>query len=427
MKVLIASSGVPGHLNPLLSMAGILARHNHEVVVQTSEELRPIVEAAKVPFISEVPEANTFVGRFVTKFPERAHKIPGMEMTGFDLEHFFARLIPVQAAGLELALRDFPADVVLADSWYWGTLPMLMGARKKRPAVVHLGISVLNLCSGKNIPDHSGLTEEERRTAREKREHLMLNPAQAAIDKALAKLGCPPLPCPALESMSLLPDLYLHPGIAGFEYPDTSSFLSHVRYIGRLPLPAGQAPLPDWWRELDKTKRLVLVTQGTFANLDFEQLVGPTLTGLSDFDDLIVLVTTGGQPIESIPVEIPTNARIAKFLPFELIMPNVDLLITNGGYGTVNMALSHGIPIISAGMTEDKEEVSAHVQWAGVGIDLRTNQATPEAVRRATRDIFNNPVYRDRAKELALEFASHNSEGELLQLLGDCVYLKTEA
>src|ERR1700721_118989 len=117
MKVLIASSGGPGHSNPLLSMAGILARHNHEVVVQTSEELRPIVEAAKVPFISEVPEANTFVGGFVTKFPER-------EMTGFDLEHFFARLIPVQAAGLELALRDFPADVVLADSWYWGTLPM---------------------------------------------------------------------------------------------------------------------------------------------------------------------------------------------------------------------------------------------------------------------------------------------------------------
>jgi UDP:flavonoid glycosyltransferase YjiC (YdhE family) len=116
-------------------------------------------------------------------------------------------------------------------------------------------------------------------------------------------------------------------------------------------------------------------------------------------------------------VDIPANARVAEFLPFEQIMPSVDLLITNGGYGTVNMALANGIPIICAGMTEDKEEVSAHVQWAGVGIDLRTNQATPEAVRKATRDILENPVYRHRAKELAREFASHNTEEELLKLL----------
>ena len=251
----------------------------------------------------------------------------------------------------------------------------------------------------------------------------MLKPAQAAIDKALAKLGCPSLPCPALESMSLLPDLYLHPGITSFEYPDTSSSLSRVRYFGRLPLAAGHASFPDWWREPDKTKRLVLVTQGTFANFDFGQLVGPTLTGLSEVDDLIVLVTTGGRPIESIPVEIPANAGIAKFPPFEVIMPNVDLLIRNGGYGTVTMALSHGIPIISAGMTEDKEEVSAHVQWAGVGIDLRTNQATPDAVHRATKDIFNSPVYRDRAKKLSSEFASHNSEEELIKLLCICLEL----
>ena len=80
MKVLIASSGIPGHLNPLLSIATILTKHNHEVVVQTLDELRPMVEAAKVPFISEVPGAGTFVGRFATDYPERANKVPGMEM-----------------------------------------------------------------------------------------------------------------------------------------------------------------------------------------------------------------------------------------------------------------------------------------------------------------------------------------------------------
>ena len=387
-------------------------------------QLRPAVEAAGVPFLAELAEGKTFVGTFLAEFPERERKAPGMEMTGFDFEHFFARLIPVQAAGLEMALGHFPADLILADSFYWGTLPMLLGSREGRPAIAHLGISVLNLGSGKNVPIRSGSSEEERRAERERRVRFMLQPAQAAIDKALAQLGCPSLPYPALESMSMLPDVYLHPGIESFEYPDPARSSSRVHYIGALPLPPGHSEVPSWWEELDKTKRLVLVTQGTIANWDLGQLIGPTLTGLSTNEDLIIMVTTGGRPVESIPVEVPANARVAEFLPFERMMPKVDLLITNGGYGTVNMALAHGIPIVSAGLTEDKEEVSAHVQWAGVGIDLRTTQATPEDVRDATLEVIGNPVYRNRAKDLAREFARHDTEEELLELLTRCVLEK---
>lgn len=427
MKVLIASSGIPGHLNPLLAAAGILMKNGHEVALQTSSELRPAVEAAGVRFISEIDGANTFVGSFAAATSERNKKTPGMEMMGFDMEHYFAGVLPAQAQSLKLALRSFAADIILTDCLYWGTLPMLMGPRDERPAIAHLGITVLNIGSGANIPDRPGLSEAEEESERERRERLLLKPAQRAVDAALIKLGCDPLPCPALESMALLPDVYLHPGIESFEYPDRTSSFTSVRYIGPLPLPTGQTALPAWWHELDKTKRLVLVTQGTLANWDFGQLVGPTLTGLAEEEDLIVLVTTGGQPIESIPVEIPRNARVALFLPFAEIMPHVDLLVTNGGYGTVNMALAHGIPIVTAGLTEDKEEVSAHVQWSGVGIDLRTNQATAEAVRSAARRILDTTSYWNRAKEMALEFAGHDAEQELLGLLEECASQTVDA
>jgi UDP:flavonoid glycosyltransferase YjiC (YdhE family) len=143
--------------------------------------------------------------------------------------------------------------------------------------------------------------------------------------------------------------------------------------------------------------------------------------------DLILLVTTGGQPIESVPVPIPSNARVVEFLPYDLLLQNVDLLITNGGYGTVNMALSHGVPIVSARLTEDKEEVSAHVEWAGIGIDLRTNQVYPEAVQTAARNVLDMPAYGKRSKELAHEFASHDTEEELLRLIEACVHQAIEA
>lgn len=350
-----------------------------------------------------------------------------MEMVAFDMEHFFLRNLPAQTLGLQKALRDFPADIIVAESLFMGTLPLLLGAREERPAIVHLGVTVLNVASGKNMPPIPGILMEELQAQHEKRERLLLKPVQAASEKALAALGCRALPCPLLESMSTLPDLYLHPGIESFQYAAHSSSSSPVHYLGRLPMPPGPYTLPDWWHDLDETKRLVLVTQGTVANRDFGQLVGPALQGLAEEEDLTVMVTTGGQPAESIPVAIPANARVTAFLPYEHILPKVDLLITNGGYGTVNMALAHGVPIVSAGLTEDKEEVSANVQGSGVGIDLRTNQASPEMVRGAARKILDSSVYRNRARELAEEFAEHDTESELLNLLEACVEPAIEA
>ena len=418
MKILIASIPAAGHLNPLLSIATLMVQYGHEVAVQVSEDQRPAVESAGHNFLSEIPNAQTSGNYYFETYPERMQKSPGMEMTGYDLVHFFARNIAAQSASLKMALYDFPADLILADSIYWGTLPMLVGPRDKRPAIAHLGVSVVNIGSGRSVPMRPDETPEQREAERQLRERLMLQPAQQAVNAALADLGYTALPCPILEAMTELPDLYLHPGIESFEYPDSNS---KVRYIGALPTPAGKPTLPEWWQHLDPTKRLVLITQGTVANRDFGQVIAPALVALGGREDVTIIVTTGGQPVESIPVAIPSNARIASFLPYAQIMPEIDLLITNGGYGTVNMAISHGIPIISAGLTEDKEEVSAHVQWSGAGIDLRTNQATPEAIEHAVDEIFGKPRYRERAQQLSLEFASHAVEAELLSLIEDCV------
>jgi MGT family glycosyltransferase len=418
MKILIASIPGAGHLNPLLSIASLLVESGHEVAVQVNEDLRPAVEASGHRVLSEIPNAQTSGGYYFETYPERMQKSPGLELTGYDLVHFFARNIAAQFASIKMALYDFPADLILAGSLYWGTLPMLVGPRDKRPAIAHLGVSVVNIGSGKNIPMRPDETPEQREAELQLRERFMLQPAQQAVNAALASLGYPALPCPILEAMTALPDLYLHPGIESFEYPDSNS---KVQYIGALPTPAGQPALPEWWQHLDRTKRLVLVTQGTIANRDFGQVIAPALVALGSRKDVTIIVTTGGQPAESIPVAIPSNARIASFLPYAQIMPEIDLLITNGGYGTVNMAISHGIPVISAGLTEDKEEVSAHVQWSGAGIDLRTNQATHEAIQHAVDEIFTQPGYRERAQQFSLEFASHDVEAELLSLIEECV------
>src|SRR3984885_12779811 len=178
MKILIASIPGAGHLNPLLAIGSLLVESGHEVAVQVSEDLRPAVEAAGHRFLSEIPNAQTSGGYYFETYPERMQKSPGMEMTGYDLVHFFARNIAAQFSSLKMALYDFPADLILADSTYWGTLPMLVGARDRRPAIAHLGISVVNIGSGKHIPMRPGETPEQREAELQRREHFILQPVQ---------------------------------------------------------------------------------------------------------------------------------------------------------------------------------------------------------------------------------------------------------
>ncbi len=58
--------------------------------------------------------------------------------------------------------------------------------------------------------------------------------------------------------------------------------------------------------------------------------------------------------------------HVGQFIPYAHLMPKVDLLMTNGGYGTVQIALAYGVPIVAFGKTEEKLEVANRVTYGGV-------------------------------------------------------------
>lgn len=413
MKILLAALGIPGHLNPILAAATVLSRH-HDVKVMTSAEFAGQVKAAGLSFIAEPEETSSFVGKFVAEHPPLLTLPAGNAKARYGLEHYVANRLDQQAASLTHAIDAFFPDVVIADSVYFGTLPFLLREREGRPAIVHLGITVLNSASRKFAYRPADVSEDAWKEASAAYEEEVVRPVQEAFNRSLAALDRPSLDVPALSSLAELADLYLHTSVRGFEYPTQAS---RVRFIGRLPMPQGNVTIPDWWQGIPSDKRVVLVTQGTIANRDFGELVLPTLRALEHRDDLVVVVTTGGPAPDVLGTDVPTNARTVPFLPYEAIMPRVDILVTNGGYGTVNMAASHGIPVISAGMTEDKEEVSALVQWSGIGIDLRTQRPSVEQLRDAVSKVLDDPSYRQRAEDIAREYAACPSEDALLEAI----------
>ena len=140
------------------------------------------------------------------------------------------------------------------------------------------------------------------------------------------------------------------------------------------------------------------------ANTDYEQLIAPTLRALAD-DDVLVVVSTGGRPVSTLPA-LPPNARAAAFLPYDEFLPRTAVYVTNGGYGGVQYALRYGVPIVATGGKEDKPEVGARVAWSGVGRRIRSENPTPSALRAAIHDVLNRPQYRQASQRMSADLAA---------------------
>jgi UDP:flavonoid glycosyltransferase YjiC (YdhE family) len=152
----------------------------------------------------------------------------------------------------------------------------------------------------------------------------------------------------------------------------------------------------------------VHITQGTVANASPE-LIAPALEGLTG-EDVLVVVSTGGRPVEEVGLgRLPANARVGTFISYPELLPRTAAMVTNGGYGGVQMALSYGVPLIVAGTTEDKPEVAARVAWSGAGINLKTAAPTPARVRNAVRALLDDQRYRERAQALQAEYARYDA------------------
>lgn len=121
---------------------------------------------------------------------------------------------------------------------------------------------------------------------------------------------------------------------------------------------------------------------------------------------MLVVVSTGGRPVADLPGPLPQNVRVAPYLPYDRLLPRIDVMVSNGGYGGVQQALAQGVPLVVAGRTEDKVEVCARVGWSGAGVDLRTNSPAPAAVADAVHRVLADAAYPDRARALAQAFAA---------------------
>lgn len=405
-SILIASSPAPGHLTPLLAAAENFVRRGDDVRVLTGALFTDQVAATGASYLPLPVEADFDHRNEFERFPERA-RLRGVKAIAFDVEHVFARPGKPQYDTIMAALAAHPADAVIAEPAFVGAALLAEHPRATRPAVVMCGVVPLCIDSRDTAPFGMGLQparflNRRRNTALAAVNRRILRGANDAINGQYREVHGYDMPC-TLSDWGRRADALVQLTVPSFEYP-RSDAPATLHFTGPLSATGSRAPLPLWWSELDGTRPVVHVTQGTVANTDYQQLIAPTLRALTD-EEVLVVVSTGGRPLETLP-PLPDNARAATYLPYDELLPRTAVYVTNAGYGGVQCALRYGVPIVATGGKEDKPEVGARVAWSGVGRRIRSERPPSRTLRRDILAVLNQPRYRQAGGRIAADIAA---------------------
>ena len=408
-RILVATVPVVGHIAPLLILVRELVGRGHEVRWYSGRKYAGRIETTGARFVTFAQARDYDDLKIDDQFPGRS-ELKGLDQLRFDLKRVFIDAAPGQFADIEAITREWRPDVVVAD-------PAMMGAgfarEKLRFPLVVVSVLPCTLRSRDTAPFGLGMAPSRTLLGRLRNaalnqivEHFVFRDVQQHWQRTRASIGLPRgqflFDAPRQITRFLLPT------VPGFEYP-RADMPANVEFIGILPAGAPHgSELPSWFSELDGSRPVVHVSQGTIANTKPE-LIAPAVEGLAR-DEVLVVVSTGGRSPEELGLtRVPDNVRVASFLPYSELLPRTSVMVTNGGYGGVQIALSHGVPLVVAGTTEDKPEVAARVAWSGAGINLKTSTPTADMVRNAVRKTLAEPSFRFHARRLSTEYAQYDA------------------
>ncbi|WDG18749.1 nucleotide disphospho-sugar-binding domain-containing protein [Microbacterium sp. Clip185] len=403
-SALLCAMPAVGHVDPMLVVGRELLRRGWRVRMLTGSRYADRVRAAGVDFVALPAEADTLdsVGA--------AGRNRGIATINAGVEEAFVRPALPAAHKLDALLADDPVDVVFHDMTFLGVQGLLARPASDRPLVVMCGVGPAGFSSRDCPPYGLGIVPARWRAGGRMRDAVLnrsarwvLSGAHSALDDLLARLDAPALDGAFFMDVLARSDLLAQFTVAEFEYP-RSDAPAHLRFYGPMAAPAASSgSAGELIDRLDPDLPVVHVTQGTVANTDFSELIGPSLRALAD-RRVQVVITAGGRAASDLP-PLPRNAFAADYLPYDRLLPRTNVFVTNGGYGGLHQAMRYGVPIVVAGDSEDKVETSARVQFSGAGLSLRTGRPSPSQIARAVDRVLADPRFAAASRRIGERIA----------------------
>ncbi|KAL9596289.1 MAG: hypothetical protein Q9219_005884 [cf. Caloplaca sp. 3 TL-2023] len=408
MKYLFSTFSGYGHINPILALASELVRRGHSVHWLCGPRFKDYIVATGAKFL---PWKDASCDNDLTPI------CPDPDTTGMEASVTFARTLwvdpmPGQIREYRRAYGEHRFDALVVD-----IVALAASVFAKESGIPYITIAT----NPRTICDHADTSVAERESV--PLCDMWGSPAfmqgfTPVVNHTRATMGLDAL-SPSFHLLDAITSPYLHLMQTTASFEDIDKVKGpHMHFVGPMkPFTTGKFDPPSWWTKLtDRRRFIVHVTQGTYT-MDAAALVEPTIRALAN-EDCLVIATTPEFKADMFSTEnLPLNAHVEPYISHDQLLPYVDVMITNAGYNGTTTALSHGVPLICAGRSEDKADVSRLVAKTGAGIDLDTSKPSIEAIRAAVRLLRGTNTYKEQAERIQKDFQQHDSVTESCDLI----------
>ncbi|KAK3304858.1 glycosyltransferase family 1 protein [Chaetomium strumarium] len=448
--ILVAAAfSASGHMTPLLHISEHLVKRGFQVYFITGAEFKASVEKIGATFVENPFQWEQI---YFTQAPKVHDETWVMKYIFGDATPHTHRALKET---LERVRREHPGCevVILHESFAGGLGPFVCGAPLPEgytslPKAIVFHSSVYASADDQTPPFGPGFrydpTPENLALWRSTREAMEpgYQGVVAHYNALYQTLGATrPIKDDFLEFVLSLGDATVLATSPSLEYPIRNK-PARLRLIGGLP-PKPVSPdfaYPVWWPTITSNaalpagdankKRVVFVTQGTI-HLDYSELLLPTLKALANRADVIVVATLGarGAELEKKPKDdpawqLPSNALVIDYLPYNALLPYADVFVSNAGYGGFMHGVMNGVPMVLAGALADKGEVCARAEFAGIAINLAAQKPGEDAIGQAVNRVLADEKFKARAMELKKENDEMDALGTFEGIIWEMVGLK---
>jgi UDP:flavonoid glycosyltransferase YjiC (YdhE family) len=397
MKVFQTLFATAGNAPPQLAVTRRLLGEGHEVLVLAHEAARRRIEAIgapMVPFRTVHPDMD----------PSRPETDPFRDwevrspLAALDRLRDAGYLEPIPGAAEEsaAAIAGFSPDVVLFDFMLLGAAVAAEAAGVPAVALVHCPY----LLPTPGVPPY-GLGLRWPRTP-------LGRAFQAAIRRAGGRAFRPVTVAVNIErtSRGLAPvgdwtdQLLGAARVLVFTAPELDfaargPLPGAVRHVGPAFEPTDEPWTSPWPR--DDQRPLVVVSLST-TYMRQEDLARRVLEALGDLPVRVLL--TAGPALDTSGLRPRANTVIVPFVPHRSVLPQASLVITHAGWGTINAALSCGVPVVCIPCGRDQPDGARRVADAGAGLVV-PKSASPKRIRAAVAKAIDDRRLREGAARMA--------------------------
>jgi zeaxanthin glucosyltransferase len=393
MKLGFICPNLPGHLNPMTTLARHLQARGHDVVFLYSKEANglPFVPGPEKDHISENrPEVSKLQGQDALKFsigkvlaqteailkslPEIV-RTNGVDALMLDTVQFYAELGPMQLGmpyvqvsnGLHfdysgwtpLCLYDWPHDISPT------------GLARNREGVANWANLLASVNEG----------------------------VRAHAESVGLKIDWNDL------SSTLSPFASITQTPSAFDF-ESSHWPAQFHHTGPFHDGRGRKNADFPWERLTE-EPLIYASMGTILNgrLDVFHTI---VAALAKHKGLQLVLSVGDQVDPRQIGPAPSNAIIVKQVPQLELLKRTSVCITHAGLNTVLESLAQGVPQVAIPVTYDQPAVAARIAHKQTGVVTSLDKLTADHLSTLLDKVLNNTIYRDNARKLQKAIAEAN-------------------